>query len=207
MPLRGNWDPSKRDEDGNFSFFVDWKSKYDPELKDHLDHASGNAKYTSPRIHKWSVMADETQDCSTTEQLSLCVRYLSSKNEVCEEFIGFVRLEKLDAHTIADTLLHALQEWGFNMSGLVGQRYDGASVMSSSRNGVQAKVAEKYPNATYVYCRSHVLNLALSSGCKAVRFIQNLFDNVSKLTWFLSGSAKRKEIFLQWLWPPMTVNC
>ena len=47
---------------------------------------------------------------------------------------------------IVDTLLHALQEWGFNMSGLVGQGYDGASVMSSSRNGVQAKVAEKYSN-------------------------------------------------------------
>ena len=91
ISLRGNWDPSKRNEDGNFSFFVDWKSKYDPELKDHLDHASGNAKYTSPRIQNeiinlcdnfirnrvrasipkyWSVMADETQDCSTTEQLS-----------------------------------------------------------------------------------------------------------------------------------------
>ena len=61
---------------------------------------------------------------------------------------------------------------------------------------MQAKVTEKYPNATYVHCRSHVLNLAISSGCKAVRFIQNLFDNVSKLTWFLSGSAKRQEIFL-----------
>ena len=69
--------------------------------------------------------------------------------------------------------------------------------MSSSRNGVQAKVAEKYPNATKVHCRSQVLNPAISSGCKAVRSIQNLFDNVSKRTWFLSGSAKRKEIFLQ----------
>ena len=43
IPLRGNWDPSKRNEDGNFSSFVDWKSKYHPELKDYLDHASGNA--------------------------------------------------------------------------------------------------------------------------------------------------------------------
>ena len=50
IPLRGNWNPSKRNEDGNFSFFIDWKSKYDPELKANLDHASGNAKYTSPRI-------------------------------------------------------------------------------------------------------------------------------------------------------------
>ena len=63
----------------------------------------------------------------------------AEKNEVCEEFIGFTRLEKLDAQTIVDTLLHALQECGFNMSGLVGQGYDGES---SSRNGVQAKVGE-----------------------------------------------------------------
>ena len=41
--------------------------------------------------------------------------------------------------------------------------------MSSSRNGVQAKVAEKYPNATFVHCRFHVLNLAISSDCKAMR--------------------------------------
>lgn len=56
-------------------------------------------------------MADETQDCSTTEQLSMCAISQQKKNEVCEEFIGFVRLEKLDAQTIVDTLLHALQEW------------------------------------------------------------------------------------------------
>ena len=37
----------------------------------------------------------------------------------------------------------------FHISGLVGQGYE-ASVMSSSRNGVQATaVAEKYPIATY----------------------------------------------------------
>ena len=37
----------------------------------------------------------------------------------------------------------------FHISGLVGQGY-GASVMSSSRNGVQATaVLEKYPIATY----------------------------------------------------------
>ena len=87
-------------------------------------------------------MANETQDSSTTEQLRLCLRYLSSKNEVCEEFIGFIRFEKLDAQTIADTLLHALQQWAFNLSGLVGQGHDGASVMSSGWNGVQAKFVE-----------------------------------------------------------------
>ena len=85
---------------------------------------------------------------------------------------------------------------GLDMSCLVGQGYNGASVMSSSKNGVQSKITAQYPNATYVHCRSHVLNLAISSGCTAVTSIRNLFDSVNKLTWFLSGSAKRKGIFL-----------
>ena len=51
--------------------------------------------------------------------------------------------------------------------------YDCASVMSGSRNGVQAKVREKYPNVTYVHCRSRVLNLAVSSGCNNVSSIRN----------------------------------
>ena len=113
----------------------------------------------------WSLMADETQDCSTTEQVSICVRYVNTKGEVCEDFAGYIKLEKMDAQTIADTLLSTIQGWGLDMSNLVAQGYDGASVMSSEKSGVQAKVKEKYPNVTYVHCRFHVLNLAISSGC------------------------------------------
>ena len=48
-----------------------------------------------------------------------------------------------------------------------------------------------------MHCRSHVLSLALSSSFKNVPEIRNLFDSVGKITWFLGGSAKRKEIFLE----------
>lgn len=116
---------------------------------------------------------------------------------VCEDFMGFVEVKKMDAQSIAGTLLTTVQNWGLDMSCLVAQGYDGASVMSSSKNGVQAKVKEVCPNATYVHCRSHVLNLAVSSGCQSVPSIRNLFDSVEKLTWFLSGSAKRKATFLE----------
>lgn len=60
-----------------------------------MEHAAENGKYTSPRIQNeiisicegvirerimacipkyWSLMADETLDCSTTEQVSICVK-------------------------------------------------------------------------------------------------------------------------------------
>ena len=48
-----------------------------------------------------------------------------------------------------------------------------------------------------MHCCSHVLNLAISSGCTGVPSIRNLFDSIHKLTWFLSGSAKQKEILLE----------
>ena len=123
------------------------------------------------------VLADETQDCSTTEQLSICVRYVSNVGEVCEDFIGFIKLEKIDAQSIADTLLSSIKGWGLDESSLIAQGYDGACVMSSAKNGVQAKIRQKHSN---VHCRSHVLNLAISSGCNNVAPIRNLFDNVEK---------------------------
>ena len=115
----------------------------------------------------WSILADETQDCSTCEQVSLCIRYVQ-ENEVTS--------------------------WGLNMDNWVGQCYDGAATMSPSKNGVEGKIRNHYKNATYVHCHSHVLTLVLAAGCKQVTEIKNLFDNVGKLTWILSRSAKRKAI-------------
>ena len=139
---------------------MNWKSTFHKDLKKHMEHLADNAKYTSPRIQNeiiilceeairkrimscipkyWSLMADETQDCSTTEQVSICVRYVSD-GDICEDFMGFVEIFlKIDAQSIADTLLSTVQRWGLDMSCLIAQGYDGASVMSSSKNGVQAK--------------------------------------------------------------------
>ena len=111
--------------------------------------------------------------------------------------LGLFNLKEWMLKTIANRLFSTVEGWGLNMSGLIAQGYDGASVMSGSRNGVQAKVREKYPNVTYVHCCSHVLNLAVSSGCNNVPSIRNLFDSFQKLTWFLGGSAKRKAIFVE----------
>ena len=168
IAFRGNWDKDKKTEDGNFNFFVEWKAKYDSDLRDHLNNAPRNAKYTSPVIQNkiislceksirnpiitdipkfWSVMADETQDCSSTEQVSLCIRFIDKEYDVREEFLGFVAVKEMDAATIAEAILGSLCEWALDLVCCVGQDYDGASVMSSSKNGVQAKVLAECPDA------------------------------------------------------------
>lgn len=217
IALRGhNYDQEIHEEDGNFNYFLNWKAHFHKETADHLAKAPKNAKYTSPQTqneiinlcHKnirnkivaqignnpWSIMADETEDVSSTKQLSVCVRYVH-EDEVREEFLGFAEIDKADASTIAAKIIETANESGLNLSNLVGQGYDGASVMSSPKNGVNGIIARQYPKALFVHCRSHNLALVVSSSCKAVPHIRNLFDDVQQITWFISGSAKRKFIF------------
>ena len=95
-------------------FFVNWKSKYHKDLKIQIANAIEYAKYTSPKVQNLiiefcktticerimlnisqylSLIADETQDCSVTEQLSICVRCVSDCGEVSEDLMVFVKLE------------------------------------------------------------------------------------------------------------------
>lgn len=198
IPFRGHaWDKVTKREDGNFDFFVHWKSEFDSILREHLDHAPGNAKYMSPAIQnelitlvgleirdsilenikaaKWySIMADESTDSATIEQMSFCTRFLDHSSDqpiVREEFISLVQLDSTDAESISAAILRKLNECDLDLGYLRGQGYDGAS-----------------------HCRAHNLNLVISSSCKQIPEIRSLFDSLSALTWFLGASPKRRVI-------------
>ena len=60
------------------------------------------------------MLADETANISGTEQLSIGVRYLrcdqDNKNPIiCEEFLGYVPLQELNAEAISKTIIHFLE--------------------------------------------------------------------------------------------------
>lgn len=212
-------------EDGNFDFFIHWKSEFDPVFKQHQQLCSSNASYLSPQIQnelikhsgeevrsqilgaartaRWySVMVDECADVAALEQMAVCIRFVdesSSKVEVREEFIGFVELEKADAGSIAAAIVKTLEDCELDISYLRGQGYDGASVMSGKVSGVCTRIQQIQPKALYQHCRAHTLNLVLSSSCNQVPEIRNLFDSLGKLTWFLGASPKRIAILKRYL--------
>ena len=68
--------------------------------------------------------------------------------------------------------------------------------LTREKKGVQRKIKDQFPNASYVYCQSHFLNLVIFHSCADVPSIRDFVDNVGKITCFLGGSAKRKELFL-----------
>ena len=76
------------------------------------------------------------------------------------------------------------------MNNVVCQGYDGAGNMSGHIRGAQGRIQKSYPNATYIHCKAHSLNLAIGSSCK-VRPIQNRYDTAQKLLQFITASPKR----------------
>lgn len=48
-----------------------------------------------------------------------------------------------------------------------------------------------YEKSNRLPSRAHILNLVISSSCKNIHTIRNLFDDVNQLTWFLGASPKR----------------
>ena len=74
---------------------------------------------------------------------------------------------------------------------LISQRYDGAPVMSGSQRSVQSIVKEASPNAHYVQCYAHQLNLVLHQAASQIPNISMFFANLNGFSDFFYRSTKR----------------
>ena len=66
--------------------------------------------------------------------------------------------------------------------------------MASGLNGVQAKIKEKIPQALFVHCYAHSLNLVMSKSAAKIKECKTFFTHLSGLAAFFSKSAKRTKL-------------
>lgn len=107
----------------------------------------------------FSVMADESMDISSEEQLSIYGRWLVD-GTVHEHFLGMGPVVPANARQISDKVLHVLQGIGVDLKRMRGLGFDGASVMSGNRSGAAVRLRCHCTHALYVHCKCHCLNLA-----------------------------------------------
>ena len=149
----------------------------------------------------FTIMANESTDPhSNQEILSLCLRFVdqSSPNDphVKECLINFMHLERTNATMISRKILESLSDPSISLdpSNIRGQAYDGASVMSSGMEGVQAKIKEISPLALFTHYCAHCLNLSIAASCKPSE-VRNLIDLINEAYPFLNNSPKRQQLF------------
>lgn len=139
-------------------------------------------------------MADEARD-GHVEQLAVCVRYVTAKGTVKEHFIELSSLNSFNAESITDAIERVLKSKGLNDVLCVAQTYDGASVMKGEVGGVQARFREKHPEAVYVHCYAHELNLVLCHTCSAVPEADYFFETLGNVYSFFSASMVNHQAF------------
>lgn len=239
-PIKIN-DPEPETNDGNFRAIVRMRSRCgDSNLIKHMENMTLNATYLSPTIQNeliaicgeivqkkivqglnsakfFSILVDETTDVSRQEQMSICVRYAEPKDNVFilrEDFLTFVTVENTKGKYLANAILSELKSLGVDCEYLIGQGYDGASSMKGSFKGVQAVIRESHPEALYVHCSSHSLNLALGHSCQ-VQPIRNTIGIIKSVGNFIKSSAKRTKClkdnieknFPETQWKNLTAMC
>lgn len=219
--LRGNEGSQqiKNPTEGNFLRTVQLLAEFDPILNSVVNDENQKIKYLSWSVQNelidilsndirrticndirnslfFSVIIDSTQDISKTDQVSLVIRYTNvnheeKKVEIKESFLGFFVLKKHNAISYAEILLDILIKFNLNVSKCRGQGYDGAAVMSGSFTGLQTRIRNIVPNATFVHCCSHNINLVISDFVKSSRKVLSFFETLQDVFNFFSSNSPR----------------
>jgi hypothetical protein len=109
-------------------------------------------------VRKYTILADETRDASGIEQLTVCFRWVDKDLYVHEDFLGMYSLRGhgQSAEVVKDVLIRCQLPF----EDLHGQGYDGLSTMSGSISRVAQRMKLLCPNAHFIHCMAHCLNLA-----------------------------------------------
>lgn len=118
---------------GNFLEILQLVAKHDPIVQSRLSEGARNASYTSPEIQNtllnvmdniirkqislavqqagvYSILADESKDCSKREQLAIVVRYVNLESATLfERFLTYVEATSLDAKSLSEYILDTLK--------------------------------------------------------------------------------------------------
>lgn len=203
LPLRGH------DERGLFNFIA----TFDPALQKHLDNSAVFSETSKTiqnellqnmlevcreqmilEIGKTSfvaVMSDDTTDISETTQTVIVFRY-ELDGIIHERFWGFFNPENVNAEGISSCILNEIDKVLKNdPSKLIAQTYDGAHVMKGEQGGVQHKIQQVYPNAHYIYCYAHQINLVMKHVSASIKSARLFFANLSGIAAFFSKSPQR----------------
>ncbi|CAN6554381.1 unnamed protein product [Malus baccata var. baccata] len=182
-----------------------------------FENAPKNLKYTSSDIQKdlvracaietvdaitkdmegafFSLLVDGARDSSTKEQMAVVLRYVNKKGEAIEKFLGVQHVSSTTSSSLEEAIERLFATTNLSMSKLRGQGYDGAGNMKGELNGLKTKILTKYPQAFYIHCFAHQLQLALVFVAKENEDVANFFINASSLVNLIGSSCKRRDAF------------
>ncbi|XP_025669803.1 uncharacterized protein [Arachis hypogaea] len=213
---RGHDESQSSSNRGNFLEMLKFLGSYNERVKQNvLENAPKNAKYTSNDVQKeilhilatkvrnsireeigdakFCIIVDEARDESKKEQMAIVLRFVTLDGFVKERFFDLVHVTDTCATTLKKELIYVLSHYNLQVENIRGQGYDGASNMRGEWNSLQALFLKDSPQAYYVHCFAHRLQLALVAASREVLQIHEFFTQLNSIITIVSASSKRHD--------------
>nr|XP_054594250.1 uncharacterized protein LOC129161607 [Nothobranchius furzeri] len=224
LPFRGDDELIGSPHNGNFLGCLELISRFDPLLSEQMclarygNKGRGHNSYLSSTVcdefiqlmaekvpraivkevkdgKYFSIIVDSTPDITHVDQLTLMIRYVLKKSrEPVERFLEFIPLHGHTAEHMEETLKFELKELDIDLMDCRGQSYDNASNMAGKYSGLQARVKNKNPNADFIPCSAHSLNLVGACAAECCIGAVSFFGFIQNHYNFFSASSRRWEI-------------
>lgn len=92
--------------------------------------------------------------------------------------MGFFCIQQYGAKDYEQLITNIFLELGLDINLCRGQDYDRAAVMKGFYTGLQKRIKDKVPTASYVHCCDHNLNLIISDAVKSNQNALTFFETV-----------------------------
>nr|XP_047135424.1 zinc finger MYM-type protein 1-like [Hydra vulgaris] len=143
-------------------------------------------------------MTNSTPDLSHSEQIIFVFRFLHFNDnqlwEVKERFLKLEELEKKKGSDITKLILNVLEENELDIKNCRGQGYDNGANVAGIYNGVQALIRQNNPQAIFIPCSAHSLNLCAVYAIESSALAKSYFENIQNLYNLFSSSPVRWKI-------------
>uniref|UniRef100_H3AHI3 DUF4371 domain-containing protein n=1 Tax=Latimeria chalumnae TaxID=7897 RepID=H3AHI3_LATCH len=202
---------------GNYRQLFDYFFRHDDELRAHWQENfnifSGQSKtiqnqlifciakeislYIDNEINDCSFFAcevDKTTDISQLSQLSVVLWYVDGNRKTQERFMGFkdVSMDRT-AVSLKQVIDSIITKYEYKTK-LVSQSYNGAAVMAGELGGLQVLIKTDAPQALFVHCLAHCLNLILQQGAQCIKETRCFFATLNGFPTFFAHSSKQTEL-------------
>ncbi|XP_076032994.1 uncharacterized protein LOC143020457 [Oratosquilla oratoria] len=164
-----------------------------------LSHVLGN--YVASQLgqklqtNKFSIIIDETTDCSTNKACAILVKFYDSvQHKITTALLDLVNIYdsqgSASGEALFNIIMDCLKAHSIPISNLIGFAADGASNIMGSMNSVSSRLKNVSPGISVFKCVAHTIHLCSSEAAKTLpRVCEDLVRNVYN---FFAHSAKRK---------------
>ncbi|XP_029348364.1 uncharacterized protein LOC100568629 [Acyrthosiphon pisum] len=186
LSFRGDDDHFVSVHNGNFMMSLELIAQFDPFLAQHIEKfgnkGKGSTSYLSLNIYEQfiSIMADNVLQQMVKEIKEakyFSIRFLPNSGHKSEE--------------LADAVFLVLDSHGLDINNCRGQSYDNASNMSGMYTGLQARIKEVNPLATFVPCSAHSLNHVGECANNLTKTENVSLKKLSDTRWSARSGAKK----------------